>query len=271
MNFVKAKYRLIYGAAAGAISLYCVFELLKGDAFWAAPLLVWAPLLLSNIWRYHVGNLFFQDERERPVMVAALLGMGVMLIAGARGGVLWCTLAGLFGLLLYLFWATTLPRGVREAKGSRESLSRLPFESAGDSVNIAGGPNIKLAIFFHSHRCPYSRMSSRELLNYISDDSLPLQASQILAIFPDAVPVWAKDLSAAGVHCWADPHGDSAQTLGLWLRGGGGFISGGNALRPALAWVEATSTDLWIVASNFRLPPSLGEHLPKIKKLCCSD
>lgn len=257
MYFFKAVYIRAYFLIALVMTFWCLSQFGQGNWLWLAPLLSWAPLWLHNLWRLHLANSAFQDDREKLALALALIGVALMLIAGERGRILWWTLAGLFGLLLYIYVVSALPPGVREGRGDKTRLPQL----------LPGSPGARLVMFFHAASCPYARMAMRELMAAL--DAEELQAQQVLAVFADEVPAWAEPLRRRGGQCWADDEGKVSQQLGLWLRGGNALLDGGrNALRPALAAINAAGeVGFWEVAKNFRLPPSVVAHRERLKRV----
>lgn len=257
MYFFKAVYIRAYFLVALVMTFWCLSQFGQGNWLWLAPMLSWAPLWLHNLWRLHLANSAFQDDREKLAMALALAGVGLMLIAGERGRILYWTLAGLFGLLLYVYVISALPFGVREARGDKTRLPQLLPDATG----------AQLVVFFHAASCPYARMAMRELMATL--DSGELHAERVLAVFADEVPAWAEPLRQRGARCWADDEGEISQQLGLWLRGGNALLDGGrNALRPALAAINAAGeVGFWEVATNFRLPPSLAANRERLKRV----
>lgn len=268
----RSLYWRLYSLSAIAITLFALLQLLRGEWQWLAPLLAWAPLPLLNLWRRFKANVGYLDERERPVMTLTLIAVAMVLVTGERDLPLWFTLAGLFGLLLFLFVASALPRGLREQKGRPESLSELEFRSAGEAVSLQ--PLLQqgsvLVLFLHSGSQVYSRMALRELQQWLEQGRATVPAQQIVALFPGQIPSWSDSVSTLGVNCWQDSEGSSLIELGLWLRGGNaGFTGGAHAARPALAVLQPgqSKPQLWQVANNYRLPPSLTILQPKIDRL----
>lgn len=284
MHFFKALYIRAYFLTALVITFWGLSQLGQGHALWVAPLLTWTPLWLHNVWRLHLANSWFGDERERLAMGFALLGVGIVLVAGERDQVLWWTLAGLFALLLYVVLISSLARGVRESEGDQSRLPELMFTrpvvgNHGKSELISvraynaqlaeeGKSPVHWVLFFHAPSCPYSRMAMRELMQKLDQHS-EIHPEQVVAVFADELPSWVARFQKAGGQCWVDPDGESSQQLGLWLRGGNTLLEGGNnALRPALAAFDSDGkVAYWEVAANFRLPPSLEEHWEKLKRL----
>lgn len=260
MYFFKALYIRAYFLTALVMTFWCLSQLGQHKWLWLAPLLSWAPLWLHNLWRLYVANSAYQDEREKLAMGLALAGIALMLVAGERGPILWWTLGGLFGLLLYVYVISALPRGVREVRGDK---SRLP------SLLLPHAPQARLMVFFHAASCPYARMVMRELVDLLAEHPQVLQAEQVLAVFADEVPEWAGKFRQAGGQCWVDSEGDISQQLGLWLRGGNALLHGGrNALRPAVAALdEQGEVAFWEVAKNFRLPPSLQASWERVQRV----
>lgn len=255
------------------VSVFALMHLVQGHWQWLAPLLAWVPMPLLNLWRRFKTNAWYRDERERPVMTLTLLAVAMVLITGEREAPLWCTLAGLFGLLLLLFVATAVPRGLREKQGNSTLLAELEFSDAAGKPcrlrqSLPQGP--VMALFVHSPSQVYGCMAVRELQQWLQQGHSPIPASQIVVIFPGDIPAWVEPLKSLGVHCWQDSQGASLATLGLWLRGGNvGFPGGPNAARPALAVLadDQQQPGLWQVADNLRMPPSLEVLQSKIDRL----
>ncbi|GAB3092807.1 thioredoxin family protein [Aestuariicella hydrocarbonica] len=270
MFLLKALYVRIFTLLAMLVTLWGSWQLLQGQWLWLAPMLTWTPLWVCNLWRYHRGNIFYQDEREYPAMAFALLGVGLVLVLGERDVILWSTLAGLFGLLLYVFVASSLTRGVREPAGDKQRLSHLEFQlDSGAPVSLPVTAENQWVFFFHATGCPYARMAMRELLQVLARYPGRLKPEHVVAIFPDQLPGWARELQLQGGRCWGDTRGDASRQLGLWLRGGDGTLGAGqNALRPALA-VLGSEGDVkyWEVAKSFRLPPSLQQNWGRLSQL----
>ncbi|WP_439134232.1 hypothetical protein [Pseudomaricurvus sp.] len=273
MYFFKALYIRAYFLTALVMTFWVLSQLGQGHWLWVAPLLTWTPMWLHNLWRLHINNSWYQDERERLAMGLALLGVAVMLIGGQRGPVLWWTLAGLFGLLLYVFLVSKMTRGVRESEGDRDLLPTLDFsrrvadDHAKTELVSAQKSGARWMLFFHAPSCPYSRMAMRELMG-ILEQHPEIKPEQVVVVFADALPDWATKFSKAGGQCWVDADGESSRTLGLWLRGGNALLDGGhNALRPALAALDSNGQVVfWDVANNFRLPPSLEQHWERLQR-----
>lgn len=284
MYFFKALYIRAYFLTALVITFWGLSQLGQGHGLWVAPLLTWTPLWLHNVWRLHLANSWFGDERERLAMGLALLGVGVVLVAGERDQVLWWTLAGLFALLLYVVLISSLSRGVREPEGDQSKLPELMFScpAAGNNekselINVQtynalltaeGKSPVRWVLFFHAPSCPYSRMAMRELMQKL-DQHPEILPEQVVTVFADELPGWVARFQKAGGQCWVDLDGESGKQLGLWLRGGNTLLEGGrNALRPALAALNPDGeVAFWEVAANFRLPPSLEDQWEKLKRL----
>lgn len=268
----RALYLRIYAGLALVLSLWSLLHLFQGDWGWLGALLAWGHLPCINYWRRYHSNFAFRDERERLAMTSTMLGVALVLIAGSRDWALAATLGGLFGLLIYVFIASALPRGLREEEGETGSLAGLTL-SDGDRERTLSELNTDkpvLLLVMHSASHCYSRMAARELQIMLSDGQLPLSAEQCVLVFPGAIPQWCQELTEQGVHCWNDSEGDSLATLGLWLRGGNWSFAGGpHAARPTLALLQAgqSSAKIWIESVNFRLPPSLQDNLAKISRL----
>lgn len=269
MFLFKALFIRLYTLLAPMIAIYSLWQLSQGQWRWLAPLLAWAPLWLINLWRYYRANVFFLDERESAAMLLALVGVGIVWVAGERDPVLWLTLAGLFSLLLYVYLMSSLSRGVREALGEKEALADVPFRAAaGSLVTLRESTQVQLVVFMHSHWSAYSRMWARELMEVLEQHNRALSSGQVAVVFCGSLPSWSDGLVERGVHCWVDPDGQSCERLGLWLRGGSRFFSGAqHALRPAYAVLNAQRQSiLWEQAENFRLPPSLQHGWGKITR-----
>lgn len=282
MYFFKALYIRAYFLIALVMTFWGLSQLGQGHWLWVAPLLTWTPLWLHNIWRLHLHNAWYQDERERLAMGLALLGVGLMLIVGERDLVLWWTLGGLFGLLLYVFLVSKLPQGVRESTGDKNQLPTLEFsrtiaDDYGKTERISVAQHnalldddknkIRWVLFFHAASCPYARMAMRELMSGFERHP-DIKPEQVVAVFSDELPQWVRSFRKAGGQCWVDTDGESCGMLGLWLRGGNVLLDGGqNALRPALAALDTNGEVVfWDVASNFRLPPFLEQHRERLQR-----
>ncbi|NHN39288.1 hypothetical protein G8764_18435 [Pseudomaricurvus alcaniphilus] len=268
MYLFKALYVLLYMIAAAIAVAWSLLHLWQGDWLWLAPCLLWAPLPLLNLWRFYRANLCFPDERERVVLGLGLVGLALVLVGASRGPVLWWSLAGLFSLLLFLFVVSRLNPGVREKPGDSAALPALDFlDPRGRRVKVTDLAGVSLLVVVHAHWCPYARMALRELRQQARQQGLP--PTSIMLLFPDYLPDWCQPLIAEGFHCCYDEEGNSSQALGLWLRGGSSFLPGGaNALRPALAALDADGKPVfWRVASNYRLPPLLGDHWQRLRPL----
>lgn len=268
----RALYLRLYGVLAIAISLWALLQLSQGQWLWLGALLAWGHLPCINAWRRYGGNFAYGDERERLAMTSTLLGVALVFITGSRDWALWVTLGGLFGLLIFVFIATAMPRGLRESQGDRADLVNLLFTEHNQprSLKQLNAESPVLLLVIHSAADSYSRSAARELQQLLTDAQLPLPAGQCVLVFPGDVPDWARSLMDQGVHCWSDPEGDSLATLGLWLRGGNWSFAGGpHAARPLLAVIEAgqSAARLWVEAANFRVPPSVQENLTKISRL----
>lgn len=260
MYLLKALYVRAYFLIALVMIFWCLSQFGQNHWLWLAPLLSWAPLWLHNLWRMHVANSGYQDDREKFAMGLALAGVALMLVAGERGPILWWTLGGLFALLVYVWVISSLPLGVRETRGDN---TRLP------QTLLPHAPQARLVVFFHAASCPYARMAMRELMEVIKSHPEAFKPEQVLAVFADELPEWIGKFRQAGGQCWADTDGEISQQLGLWLRGGNALLDGGhNALRPAVAALNANGeVAFWEVAKNFRLPPSLQASWERIRRL----
>lgn len=277
MFFFKSLFVRVHELLMPLVSLWALWQMLQGQWLWLSVLLAWAPLFLINLWRLHIGNLAFHDERESLALAPALIGVALLLMTGERDQILWWTLAGLFSLLLSTVVMSRLPRGVREARGDERQLSQLSFHS--DNDQSARPSQVRLLMFIHSGWSPYAFMALRELQTFLQEEALP--ADQVALVFSDGVPrhnAVIKELQSAGVHLWWD-EGDSCEALGLWLRGGSaGRLGGRNALRPALALMPQSSEDnqgqapqFWLMSDNVRLPPSPRQHRQRLRSLLSVD
>lgn len=267
----RALYLRVYGLLAVAITLWALWQLLHAQWLWLGPLLAWGHLPCINAWRYR-NNFAYRDERERLAMTTTLLGVALVLIAGSREWALALTLAGLFGLLIYVFIASALPRGLREHDGDTRGLADLSFDNDQGRATLGQINTDKpvLLLVIHSAAHCYSRMAARELQNSLACGELPLQAEQCVLLFPGELPRWSQSLLSQGIQCWSDSSGESLAQLGLWLRGGNwSFAGGSHAARPLLAVLPANHDQpkLWVESSNFRVPPSLQDNIGKISRL----
>ncbi|MGH1370537.1 MAG: hypothetical protein ACRBBW_00775 [Cellvibrionaceae bacterium] len=269
MFFFKALFVRLHGLMAPCVSLWAVWHLALGQWLWLAPLLAWAPVWGVNQWRVHQGNIAFLDDRERLLLMPALVGVGIVLVSGERDYLLWWTLAGLFALLLNTVVMSKLTRGVREAKGESLHLASMTFQTAeGESVSASLA---RVLLFVHSGWNPYSLMQLRDLEQFLRANP-SLSPESIALVFAEQIPSNCQPLmrlQSMGVRVWCDGGENSAQ-LGLWLRGASVMRSGtGNALRPAMAVLrpESEAPALWLVANTDRLPPSASEYQARLLQL----
>jgi len=262
---LKSFFVRLYLLASIIISAMCFVQLWYGQFLYLAVLLMWLPLPLLQVLRLQ-RNIAWGEERETPLVLPALLGLGCILLAEQNfSAPLWLALAGLFSLLLYLYVMTATPLSVREralaGSDARASLSSQVFlDTDGVRVDFASGP-VRLVMFVHSAG-PYSRMAVRQLQSLIEDGRLsPEQVVLVSSV--DITPLCAT--LPSGVAYWRDLQGRSFEGLGLLLRGGN--WPQGDALRPALAVVDRCGeARFWSVADNYRLPPCLSDAWPRLER-----
>jgi hypothetical protein len=273
MYFFKASYLYLYLACSWLVSCLAVFAIAQGDWLWIGPLLVWLPLQLVNLWRRNKSTIFDRDEREKLPMTLAMLGVCLLLVTGQRDAILWSTLGGLFGLLLFVFPMSALGRGLREPAVDLSAIKDLKWIDQHNQTRHFSELTIDqsvIVVVLHSLASVYSKMVVRELLEVITLPNSLIKPTQIVVISTIKNSKELSLLSTAGVNCWFDVQDNSLATLGLWLRGGNWFFrSEPHAARPALVVLNSDKAEpvFWSVAKNFRLPPSLRENLPKINRL----
>lgn len=266
MHLFRALYLQAFGLISLLISAYALLQLFTGQWLWVAVLLAWLPSVVINGWRRYRANIAFLDERESPIMLLAMVGLSICLLFGERGVVLWFTLAGLFGLLLLLMFATRLGQGLREPSGDSGQLKRLAFHDGNNQSVTLQDSCSHLVVFLHSGTDVYSRMAARALKSHLAMHSAHAEGAQVSVVFPDAVPHWAQELWGESIQLLSLSLLE-AQKIGLGLRGGNGLR--GDALRPTIAVVKANSSvpEFWVVAANLRLPPTFMEHRGRIQRL----
>ncbi len=285
MFFLKALFMRVHELLAPVVGLWSLWQLLQGEWLAIAVILAWCPLWLIDRWRCYLSNIHFLDERETLSLGLALLGLGLVLMAGERDEFLWGSLAGLFSLLLNTVLMVNMTRGVREVRGDSQNLSGLSF------INTQGGKveanSARLLMFVSSGSSVYSAMQLRDLADWLHDCA-DIEPASVAVIFADQVPQNMPALVSLlemGVQAWADIDGNSTKGLGLWLRGASPLRAGTtNALRPAMAVLpearlEQGSGDsvtaeltidkplLWLVSNNLRLPPTPAQVGQRMKVL----
>jgi len=264
---LKALFVRLYLLAAVIISATCLVQLWQGSFVYLGVLLMWLPLPLIQLLRLR-RNVAWGEERETPLMLPALLGLGCVLLTEQHfSAPLWLALAGLFALLLYFFVMTATPISDRVqalvGDDAQARLCSLKFiDERGEAVCLANDP-ARLVLFVHSAG-PYSRMAIRQLQQVLVERVAILKPEQVVLISSSGIESLCKYLPS-GVRCWQDTQGQSLEALGLLLRGGNWPL--GDAVRPALAVVDGLgATRFWSVADNHRLAPCLNDAWPRLER-----
>lgn len=276
MNKIKSTFVSLQIFMNLAIFLIATLEL-SGEKplIWLGISLTVLPLLVLGVWRRFYSSRT-ADERESEISLLALIGFAIVLVGDSeRGFPLLLAFVGLVGLLIYVYWATSLiPFSRSTARKIKDWPDFLFMDTNQQPQKLKPGQKY-LVIWLHGLWSPASAIQLRQLLPLLP--AFNQAGVQTVCISLHSRALTKKLLPDFPIALWEDENAACAEQLGLCLRGGVplglsvlGF--GSDALIPALQLIVVDSDGKAAVkysecSDNYRVPPSLTELLDRLPAL----
>ncbi len=277
---MKAVFISVYLLFAAALAGLAAFRLLTatGSALaWTSLLLLTLPILIFISWAM-LRRRAARTSRHLPwVSAPALLGMTILAFSMARGAahdpaLFTSAFAAAVGLLLYLYWYSTLnpPPGKTLEVGARLPLLELENAQAERVIIDPAGSGPLLLHFFRGNWCPFCMASVREYVAVLQE----FAGRGIEVSFVSPQPAQRNDALAkefdAPVRFLTDPALKTSSRLGLVQRFGTplglqmlGYLS--HTVIPAVILTHAGGRIAYLeIADNYRIrsdPQEILRHL----------
>jgi|GEM_PF-2525232 len=276
MNKIKSALVSLQIFVNLAIFLIATLELgLKRPLLWIGISLTVLPLLAFGLWRKFYG-LHTADERESTITLFALIGFAMVLVGDSdRGFPLLVAFIGLVGVLVYVYWTTSLMPVSRSAAKKIKKWPDFSFLDTNQQPQKLQSGQKYLVIWLHGLWSPASAIQLRQLLPLLS--AFEQAGIQTVCISLHSANLAKKLLPDFPVLLWQDENAGCAEQLGLLLRGrvplGLSLLGyGDDALIPALQLIAVDNDGNAVVkysecSDNYRLPPSLQDLLSRLPAL----